>query len=76
MAAVSVGLYLTVSFDVWAVFANLLTPLALVLMFGAEYVLRYRLHPEFERSSVADSIRSYLHGTKPPAAALPRDPPA
>lgn len=76
MAAVSVGLYLTVSFELWAVFANLLTPLALVLMFGAEYALRYRLHPEFERSSVADSIRSYLHGTKPPAAAVPRDPPA
>ena len=35
----------------WAVFANLLTPLALVAMFVGEYLLRYRLHPEFERAS-------------------------
>ena len=74
IAIVSVALYATVSFDTWAVFANLLTPIAMVTMFAAEYTLRYRLHPEFERSSVADSIRSYLHGTKRPATATPRDP--
>jgi hypothetical protein len=33
-------------------------------MFGGEYLLRYRLHPEFERASVADAIRSYMHSTK------------
>jgi uncharacterized membrane protein len=74
MAALSVALYLTVSFDLWAVFANLLTPLAVVLMFGIEFALRYRLHPEFERSSIADSIRSYLHGSKRPAVVAPHDP--
>ena len=54
-------------------FANLLTPLAVVMMFGAEYLLRYRLHPEFERASVTDAIRSYTHRTKAPAQAAPHD---
>jgi uncharacterized membrane protein len=75
MAALSVALHEFASFDAWAWFANLLTPLAVVTMFGAEHLLRYRLHPEFERSTIADAVRSYLHGAKPavPAAAQ-RDP--
>ena len=72
MAIVSIGLYAFAAFNTWALFANLLSPLTIAVMFGAEYLLRYRLHPEFERSSVADAIRSYLQGTaKAPAA--PRD---
>jgi len=70
MAAVSLALFAFAPFDTWALFANLLTPIALVLMFAAEYGLRYRLHPEFERTSMADAIRSYMHGDKAPA----RDP--
>lgn len=60
MAGLSLALYALAPFDTWALFANLLTPLAVVAMFAAEYVLRYRLHPEFERTSVADAIRSYM----------------
>ena len=78
MALASIALYAWASFDTWALFANLLTPLTVVAMFGAEYLLRYRLHPEFERTSVVDAIRSYLHDGKAPAAATPsaaqRDP--
>ena len=40
-------------------FANLLTPLAMVLMFVGEYLLRYRLHPEFERATLAQAMRAY-----------------
>ena len=64
MAVLSVGLYAFASFEAWARFANLLTPIAVALMFGIEYLLRYHWHPEFERTSVSDSIRSYLHGSK------------
>jgi len=64
MAVVSVLLFSFASFGTWALFANLLTPVTLVLMFGAEYGLRYRLHPEFERTTVADAIRSYMHHSK------------
>lgn len=73
MAIVSLALFAVADFDTWAVFANLLTPLAVALMFAGEYLLRYRLHPEFERASVADAIRAYLHGSKAPAPAAPRD---
>jgi uncharacterized membrane protein len=61
MALVSIALYGFAPFETWALFANLLSPLTVAVMFGAEYLLRYWLHPEFERASVADAIRSYMH---------------
>ncbi len=64
ISAVSIALYAFAPFDTWAFFANLVSPLTVAVMFGGEYLLRYRLHPEFERASVADAIRSYMHSTK------------
>ena len=52
MAALSLALYALAPFAAWAAFANLVTPLAMVLMFVGEYLLRYRLHPEFERATL------------------------
>lgn len=69
MALLSLALYAFAGFERWALFANVLTPLAVAAMFGGEHLLRYRLHPEFERASLADAIRSYMHGDK----ATPRD---
>ena len=66
MAVLSLLLYAFAPFGAWALFANLLTPLAIAAMFGAEYLLRYHLHPEFERTSVADAVRSYMQGTDTP----------
>ena len=68
-ALVSLALYAFASFDAWALFANLGTPLSLVAMFGGEWLLRYRLHPEFERSSVADAIRAYRQASAGPRTA-------
>jgi uncharacterized membrane protein len=59
MAALSVGLYSVAPFDVWAAFANLVTPVAILVMFIGEYILRYRLHPEFERATLAQAVRAY-----------------
>ncbi len=59
MAALSVVLYALAPFDVWATFANLVTPLAICVMFVGEYLLRYRLHPEFERATLAQAVRAY-----------------
>ncbi len=64
-ALLSLVLYAFAPFEAWALFANVLTPLAVAGLFGGEYWLRYRLHPEFERASLADAIRSYMHGGKP-----------
>jgi uncharacterized membrane protein len=59
MAVLSLALYALAPFDVWATFANLVTPPAIVLMFVGEYLLRYRLHPEFERATLAQAVRAY-----------------
>ena len=59
ISAVSLLVFALAPFETWAWFANFATPLALAAMFGGERLLRYRLHPEFERSSVADTIRAY-----------------
>ena len=59
MATLSLGVYAVAPFAIWATYANLLTPLAVVLMFAGEFTLRYRLHPEFERATMRDAIRAY-----------------
>jgi len=59
MAALSLALYAFAPFDAWATFANLVTPLAMLLMFIGEYLLRYRLHPEFERATLGQAVRAY-----------------
>ena len=65
MAALSVALYAFAPFDAWAVFANLATPLAMVAMFVGEFVLRYQLHPEFERATLAQAMSAYSQRTLP-----------
>ena len=59
MSTASLLLFALATFETWAWFANFATPIALAAMFGGERLLRYRLHPDFERSSVADAIRAY-----------------
>ena len=59
IAALSVGLFALTPFARWAWFANVLSPLTIGVMFVGEYLLRYRLHPEFERVTLAAAIRAY-----------------
>ncbi|MBO9515047.1 MAG: hypothetical protein J7549_13100 [Variovorax sp.] len=59
MAVASVVVYLTLPFAAWSVLANLLTPLLITALFVGEYLLRYRLHPEFERTRLVDAVRAY-----------------
>ncbi|MEO7056602.1 MAG: hypothetical protein ABI281_04200 [Caldimonas sp.] len=59
MAGISIGLYLLAPFDAWAVFANFVTPVAMVALFVGEYVMRYRLHPEFERATLSQAVHAY-----------------
>ena len=62
IAGISLVLHATLPFAIWATFANLATPVSLVLMFAGEYALRYRLHPEFERATMQDAIRAWSQG--------------
>ena len=71
MAAISLGLFAFAPFAAWALFANLLTPLAMVLMFVGEFLLRYRLHPEFERATLADALNAYAGRAAAPADRAP-----
>jgi uncharacterized membrane protein len=70
---VSLALYAFGRFDAWAFFANLLTPVAVAAMFVGEYLVRYRLHPEFERASLADMLGAYMHGPRAPAQPVQRN---
>jgi uncharacterized membrane protein len=68
MAALSVGVFILAPWSAWSVLANLLTPIAIALLFVGEYIVRYWLHPEFERVRLADAVRAFQ---KPPEPAAP-----
>lgn len=59
MSMLSVWVYQAGSWRAWSVLANLITPVAIALLFVGEHALRYRLHPEFERASLMDAARAY-----------------
>lgn len=59
MAAASLWVYAFGSWESWSLLANLGTPAAMALLFIGEYLLRYRLHPEFERVSLLEAVRAY-----------------
>jgi uncharacterized membrane protein len=58
----------------WSVFANLLTMPLLILMFAAEHLIRHRVLPPAERSSIADTIRGYRTAMQARNQAAPRNP--
>jgi uncharacterized membrane protein len=59
MVVASIAVYARFSFAAWSVLANLLTPLMVAGLFVGEYLLRYRLHPEFERTRLIDAVRAF-----------------
>jgi uncharacterized membrane protein len=61
MGLVSILLFVLAPFDLWATFANFGTPVSMALLFIGEHALRYRLHPEFERATLAAAVRAYSH---------------
>ncbi|MCB4360012.1 COG4648 family protein [Quatrionicoccus australiensis] len=58
-AALSTVLILFAPTVVWSVFVNLLSTPLLVLMFAGEHLIRNRVLPPEDRSSIADTIRGY-----------------
>lgn len=61
MALISVVLYLWWPWEAWSLLANLVTPVVIAALFMAEHLLRYRLHPEFERVSPLAAVRAYCN---------------
>lgn len=58
-AVLSVLLFFFAPIATWWAFANLLTPISLVIMFAAEYLIRRRVLPDGPRLSVTATIRAY-----------------
>ena len=59
MAVLSLAVFASAPFATWTAFAALATPLAMLGLFIGEFLLRYRLHPEFERATLAQAVRAY-----------------
>ena len=64
MALLSIVIYAFAAFDTWALYVNVISPLSVAIFFVAEYIIRYRLHPEFERASLSVAIQSYMNSGK------------
>jgi len=67
MTLASLTLFLAGDFVRWSLLANILTPVFTAAFFVGEYLLRYRLHPEFERVSLQQGIRAWRAHRKPRA---------
>jgi uncharacterized membrane protein len=72
MAVLSPLLFALAPWWWWSLYANLLTPLAASALFIGEFLLRYRLHPEFERVTLVQTIFAWR---ATPLAPLRRDGP-
>lgn len=59
MVVASIVVYLTLPFSAWSLLANVLTPVSVVCLFVGEHFMRYRLHPEFERTRMIDAVRAF-----------------
>ena len=68
MVVASIAVYAFMSFAAWSVLANLLTPLCVAGLFVGEHLVRYRLHPEFERTRMIDAVRAFYSAPADPRA--------
>jgi uncharacterized membrane protein len=72
MAALSLLLFTLAPFEIWALFANLVTPVALGVLLIGEFWLRYLLHPEFKRARFMDAVRAYSQHSAAPRPPAPQ----
>ena len=59
MTAVSALVFAGRPFSDWTLLCNIITPISVALLFGGEHALRYRLHPEFERATLAQAVGAF-----------------
>ncbi len=65
MASLSTLLFALAPIEVWSIFANLLALPLVILIFLGEYLVRRRVLPAHERTSIMDSIRAYRLALSP-----------
>jgi len=71
IAAASLLLFWLAPIAVWSAFANLLSPVLLVVMFAAEYAVRCCVLPAEDRAGPLESIRAYRRASSRSAAHQP-----
>lgn len=60
MAAASCVLFALGSLQAWSTLANLVTLPLIVGIFIVEYLVRLRLHPDFEHVSIIEGVRAFM----------------
>jgi uncharacterized membrane protein len=55
----SCALYLGGFLSAWSLLANILSPVLVGTMFAVEYVVRYRVFPDWERVGVLGGIQAF-----------------
>ncbi len=58
-AVISLALFCLASLEQWSLFAAVVTPVSVAVMFGAEYMIRLRALPNRPHFSIAQTIESY-----------------
>jgi uncharacterized membrane protein len=58
-AIISTGLFFAASLEIWSLFATVLSPISIGVMFGCEYLIRLRALPGRPHFSVAQTIECY-----------------
>ena len=67
-ALLSVLLFFFGPIEVWSIFANLLTPPLLGIMFAGEYLIRLRTMPDRAHFSITETIQAYREYSRRPHA--------
>jgi uncharacterized membrane protein len=70
-SALSLLLFRLAPIAVWSTFANLLGPVLLVLMFAAEYGVRFLVLPASDRAGPLEAIRAYRRSSASSGAHRP-----
>ena len=71
IAGLSLLLFGLAPIGIWSAFANLVSPLLLVLMFAGEYAVRCRVLPIEDRAGPLESIRAYRRASSDSTAHQP-----
>lgn len=58
-AAISIGLFFGQSLEAWSLFASVISPISVPVMFGGEYLIRLRALPDRPHFSIAETFECY-----------------
>jgi uncharacterized membrane protein len=71
MTLLSTVLFLLASINVWSIFADFLWSPLILLMFGAEYLVRLRKLPHLQHHSIMEGILAFWRAPKEPGVLPP-----